>query len=192
VKFLSIDFRKVLGSRPVEMNSRSIGLLAAIGMLAAWLAAAAGIGFDSSPAPRPGPASPLQTDPLVAQIQSQSSRLHGYLNSVPPLKPVRRDPFRFGARPAPASPAGVGTPRLVEDASLAATELAVPLKLAGVAEDSAGDAIVRTAIISGMGQLFLVKEGEEFGGRFRVVRIGPDAASVTDRTTGMTVTLALK
>ena len=170
------------------MNSRAVGVLGALGILAAWLVAAAGIGFDVPATPRPAPGPVVQADPIVARIDAQAARLRGYLASAPPLKPSTRDPFRFGTRPAPADRPH---PRLTEIVAPLAAAF-IPLTLAGVAEDGREEAVKRTAVITGMGQLFLVKEGEEFGGRFRVVRIGPDAASVTDRTTGMTVTLALK
>jgi limonene-1,2-epoxide hydrolase len=43
-----------------------------------------------------------------------------------------------------------------------------------------------------MGQLFLVKEGETFAGRFKIIRIGADAIQVLDQADGSSFTLALK
>jgi hypothetical protein len=40
--------------------------------------------------------------------------------------------------------------------------------------------------------LFLVKEGESFGGRFEVVRLGPDSVLLRDRLDQTTFTLTLK
>jgi hypothetical protein len=173
------------------MKLRSVGVLAVLGILGAWLVAAAGIGVDVPATPRQGPGPALQPDPIVARIEAQSAHLHNYLSGAPPLRPPTRDPFRFGSRPSPATTADRPAPRLAEPAVAAAAE-PLPLALVGVAEDGAGEKTARVAVISGMGQLFLVKEGEEFGGRFRVVRIGPDAASVTDTVMGKTGTLALK
>jgi hypothetical protein len=73
------------------------------------------------------------------------------------------------------------------------------LKLVGIAEDTSAasdDAdnkkLVRTAIISGEGQLFLVKEGESVTTRYRVAKISADVVELTDLGIGATRRLALK
>ena len=55
-----------------------------------------------------------------------------------------------------------------------------PLKLAGIAEDAGADGPVRTAIISGDGQLFMVKEGESVTPRYRVAKISADVVELID------------
>ncbi len=50
--------------------------------------------------------------------------------------------------------------------------------LIGVAEDGG----VRTAIISGQGQLFMVKDGELVAERYRVTHVGADAVDLEPTT----------
>jgi hypothetical protein len=52
--------------------------------------------------------------------------------------------------------------------------------LIGVAEDTTTDGLVRTAIISGPGQLYVVKEGDRVTSRYRVARISPDVVELDD------------
>ena len=54
------------------------------------------------------------------------------------------------------------------------------LKLSGIAEDATPDGLVRTAILSGFGQLFLAKEGDNVTERYRVVQISSDVVELTD------------
>lgn len=67
-----------------------------------------------------------------------------------------------------------------------------PLVLAGVAEDVTPEGPRRTAIISGLGQLFLVQEGETLARRYRVVRIGSTAVHLVDLTDQTPVVISLK
>jgi hypothetical protein len=160
----------------------------------AWLVIATGL-VMAPPARTPPEPTPVTSplDPAIRSVQSQSARLHAYLASVPVLAPPSRDPFAF-SRQAPqgrgqrtgfsAGPAtGPGAVAVVARPALA---------LAGIAEDASIDGPVRTAIISGMGQVFLVKEGEPFGVRFEVVRLGAESALIRDRLDQTTFTLSLK
>ena len=54
------------------------------------------------------------------------------------------------------------------------------LKLAGIAEDTEADGPRRTAIISGEGQLYMVKEGDAVTPRYRVTRISADVVELVD------------
>jgi hypothetical protein len=51
---------------------------------------------------------------------------------------------------------------------------------------------VRTAIISGFGDIFLVKEGDSVTLRYRVAKISPDAVELTDLTDNTPLRLALR
>ncbi len=66
------------------------------------------------------------------------------------------------------------------------------LKLAGIAEDAGPGGPIRTAIISGLGQLFLVKEGERVAGRYRVTKIAADLVELADTGDGTVLRLPLK
>jgi hypothetical protein len=67
-----------------------------------------------------------------------------------------------------------------------------PLKLAGIAEDETPEGVVRTAIISGEGQLFMVKEGEMVTARYQVVKISADVVELQDATDKSVRRLALR
>ena len=66
------------------------------------------------------------------------------------------------------------------------------MKLSGIAEDATADGVVRTAIISAAGQLFLAKEGENVTPRFRVSKISADVVELSDLIDGSALRLALK
>jgi hypothetical protein len=183
-----------------------IVLIAGFAILASWLAAAGGVG----PAPVPSsqaqagrvsvpagggtPPAPPGDNPIVTALQARAEQLRTYLAHPPPLRATARNPFRFadrqnaGAIPGRAPSGGAGTP-LSEGGSPGNVPV---LALVGVAENGGPDGPTRTAIVSGLGQLFLVKEGEEIAGRFKVVRIGPDATSMIDQASGETFVLRLK
>ena len=66
------------------------------------------------------------------------------------------------------------------------------MRLSGIAEDATPDGVVRTAIISGFGQLFLAKEGDPVTDRYRVVKISSDVVELTDLADRSTFRLALR
>jgi hypothetical protein len=70
--------------------------------------------------------------------------------------------------------------------------MVLPLKLEGLAEDHGDQGPVRTAIISGFGDIFLVKEGESVTLRYRVAKISADAVELTDLTDNTPLRLALR
>lgn len=127
-------------------------------------------------------------------MQAEVSRLHNRL--APSTVPTRsRDLFRFAARPAtrPVAPT-TDAPQAVDTATRADTPVAPKpsLQLIGVAEDETPDGAVRTAIVSGLGDVFLVKTGDIISGRFRVEQVSADAVQLTDSTTSATTTLTLR
>lgn len=154
------------------------------GLLATWLAV--------TPATPPPAASPAaRTDrsaPVRAttedDLNAQEARLRQHLSMVP-LRPSARNPFRF-AKPASAPPQ-LGTPGAASSspASPAAPTVTIAsaqpsLSLSGVAERQTPQGRVRTAIISGGGQLYLVTEGDSLAGRYRVVTVDSDAVTLRE------------
>jgi hypothetical protein len=121
-------------------------------------------------------------------VSIDAMRLHDW--NPRPSSPARpaRDIFAFkrrAAQPAPPAPA----------AAVAAVQAPQPLalfKLIGFAEDKSPDGAIRTAIISGPGQLYLVKEGETVASIYRVETIAPDGVELLDTTGGPSVRLALR
>jgi hypothetical protein len=163
--------------------------------LAAWLSAAI------APA-RPPIASqriaPAPIDASGAALASEIARLRERLRPSPAPRETLRNPFVFrssrGSVPSLAStpPAAVGmgaSPALAADAG-------PRLTLAGIAEDAGPDGTpTRIAILSGNGQLFLVKQGEVVNDRntaYRVGAISTNAVELTALDDGTTRRLSLK
>jgi len=66
------------------------------------------------------------------------------------------------------------------------------LKLIGVAEDTAAGGPIRTAIIAGPGQLYVVREGDRVTPRYQVARVSADVVELNDLTDASVRRLALK
>jgi hypothetical protein len=117
-------------------------------------------------------------------------RLHDWSPPASARGRAERDIFAFkrpSAKPAPPAPSrglfqgGDGTqPPLVL------------FKLIGFAEDAGPDGAIRTAIISGQGQVYLVKEGDTVAWIYRVGTMSPDSVELLDSTGGQNLRLALK
>ena len=169
------------------MNLKRAATIVVIGgALAAWLAAAATSGRREITLP------PLvQTRPddtRGAELATQVARLHERLR--PDSAPKRvRNLFEF-VSPKPRS-APVTAPSALTEAPRAPVA-PQPLKLVGVAENAGSNGTERTAIIAGLGQLFLVKEGENVTLRYRVTKISGDVVELADADDGTTLRLALK
>lgn len=128
-------------------------------------------------------------DRTAAVMQAEVARLHSRL--APSSSPVHsRDLFHFADR-APRPTARTVAP-VVADMPVAVPAPARPmLQLIGVAEDETAAGTVRTAIVSGLGELFLVKVGDVVSGRYRVEQVAADAVELVDTTTDASTTLAL-
>jgi hypothetical protein len=157
------------------------------GALAVWFAAAA----TTTPSPRVAPvavAPPAAVDVSGARLAHEIERLHERLRpSATPLQ--SRDLFHYRMPAAGNRPARVDAPeagRFEEPPPVAPA-----LTLIGLAEDMVGDTLQRTAIISGEGALFLVKEGDAVGLRYRVSRISAEVVELVDPSDQSTIRLAL-
>jgi hypothetical protein len=169
-------------------RTATIGVIG--GALAVWLAAAATSGIRDS-VPPSGPITPPAIDARGAELATEVQRLHERLRpSAEPHQPGR-DLFAF-ERPKPKA-APIVAPVSVPAEAVIATPVPPPLRLSGLAEDSAPDGTpVRTAIISTIGQLFLAKEGDLVTPRYRVVKISADVVELVDLIDNSTLRLALK
>jgi hypothetical protein len=155
-------------------------------LLAAWLAAAAGVGRPSIPPLPAQSADALQLDVLASGVQSQAIRLRHRLSSAPAPRATSRNPFEF----VHLQPNVVVNDR--KPASLpTAASLPPPepnLILIGLAEDGG----TRTAMIESGDDLVMAKEGETIVGRYRVAKVATDAIELVDLITGTTRRLFLK
>ena len=173
------------------MNVKRIAAIGAVGgALAVWLAAASTMltqpVVDTSE--RKTTAVELRGAALAAEITRLRERLRP--TAVPQLP--SRNLFEF-SRTAPARAASPPPRDLQEaEAPRPAPAAPPPLRLVGMAEDAGPEGPVRTAIISGFGQLFIVREGERVTARYQVAKISGEAAEIRDLGDNSTITLVLK
>ena len=173
------------------MNVKRVAAICAVGgALAVWLAAA----------------STMLTQPVVntlerkttavelrgAALAAEITRLHERLRPTAAPQLPSRNLFEFSrtARARAASPAPRDLPEA--EGPRPAPAAPPPLRLVGMAEDAGPEGPVRTAIISGFGQLFIVKEGERVTARYQVAKISGEAAEIRDLADNSTITLVLK
>jgi len=134
------------------------------------------------------------TQAVVVQMQElneEAERLARRLSDVEAYRAPARDPFRFKPLPAPpvATSVAASVPAAAE-APLSAPP--PPFTLSGIAEDRLGDVIVRTAIVAGSGELWLVKAGETVDGKFEVTAVDADAVELIRADTGTAIRLSFR
>ncbi|MBS1819370.1 MAG: hypothetical protein JSU08_15670 [Acidobacteria bacterium] len=159
--------------------------------LATWFASASTSGVRPPAVPLP-PARVSPLDMSMASLQSEVGRLHERL--APTIAPTRsRDLFRFQERTRRPVSRSLATRPVAEAAATTQAPAPPPpsLSLIGVAEDVTPDGVVRTAIVSGLGDVFLVKVGDTIRDRYRVGPVSGDATQIIDLTTGTSTTIAL-
>jgi len=157
-------------------------------VLIAWLAGAA---TSKRAIPPPIIPPPQAIDARGVELTKEIARLRDRLRPTTPPAEPRRNLFTFRATTPLAAPDARSTPSSTIEAP--APRISEPaLKLAGIAEDDGADGPDRTAIISGEGQLFMVKEGDPVAGRYRVARISSDAVELADVNAGVVRRLVMK
>ena len=179
--------------------TRGAALTCVGALLVAWLAAAAGTQFSEDQlSPEIAVAVPVDVtpEPLIADIEVQAEGLRERLSTARLPRQPSRNPFEFASRAA-ARPAedlrapGLPVAEAVSEIAPVPMTLVPPMTLAGVAENRTPNGPDRTAVISGMGELFLVKPGDQVTPRFRVVTIHADAVELEDLETETTLRLSL-
>jgi hypothetical protein len=169
---------------------RIVAFVLVAAALAAWLAAAPTLGNRWPVAPPPV-VSTARVDTRGLALEAEIARLHDNLRpSAVPRQPGR-NLFSFTPRPAPAPPSPLA-PRPALSEPVVPRPVPPVVKLSGIAEDVTAEGVSRTAIISGFGQLFLVKEGDSVTDRYRVAKISSDVVELSDLTGGAVLRLALK
>jgi hypothetical protein len=171
------------------MNLKRAATIVVVGgALLAWLAGAATSNRTIEPVP-------LFTAPAIdtrgAALEKEIARLHERLRPSATPNQTGRNLFTFrSARVRETPPVVAPVPALVEAPPLPPP--LPPLKLAGIAEDPGADGPARTAIITGAGQLFTAREGENVTARYRVVKISADVVELLDLTDNSVRRLALR
>ena len=135
-----------------------------------------------------GPNAAANSSASVADVMA-AMHLHDWSPKPPTRVRTERDIFVFKRR-APKPVAAPASPFL--EAGGAHQPSLVLFKLIGFAEDPGPAGATRTAIISGQGQLYLVKAGETVASIYRVGTMSSDSVELLDSTGGATVRLVFK
>ena len=141
------------------------------------------------PVVRRAPAIDARGENLAHEIE----RLHERLRPTESPRTPGRNLFTFhvaAPRTAAPLPPPSSAPAIVEAPAPLRAE--PPLKLSGIAEDPGPDGPVRIAFISGDGQLYLAKIGDQVTPRYRVERISTDVVELVDLTDNSIRRLAMR
>jgi hypothetical protein len=167
--------------------TRTLTLGVVGGSIAVWLAGAA-TSTVRHVEPRVEPRA-RAADVSSAALASEVARLHDRLR--PTTAPTEaRDLFHFGRRAPSRSPVPSAALAPAPAAPVVAAPPTPSLTLVGIAEDATEQGLVRMAIVSGFGELFMVREHETIASRFRVNSISAEGVELTDTTDQTTVRLA--
>ena len=161
-------------------------------VLGAWLASAASDQGPRNPVRASPPAAASPIDHLATDVEAQAERLRQRLDTAPAPQAPLRNPFAFApraqsvARPGRVVAASVPLPLPAEPAEPS-------LELIGIAEKQAGEAVVRTAMISNdAGDLLMVTVGQRILGLYDVAAIGHDAIELKHSISGAIRRLVLR
>jgi hypothetical protein len=132
---------------------------------------------------------PVDASGAVVDLGAQADRLRAKLADVTAYRQPARDAFRFGATPRrvveATPPAAIEAPPAVVAAPRP------PYALAGMAITMEDGVAQRTAILSSLQGVSLVKEGDVLEPGYRVASIGDDAVILESTNDGMQTTLRL-
>jgi hypothetical protein len=172
------------------MNFKRTATIGVVGAaLAAWLASAATSKRAVLP---PIVIHPPAIDSRGAELADEIARLHERLRPTSTPNQPGRNLFTFRAARAHAiAPVAPEPAPAIVEAPVPRPALPA-LKLAGIAEDIGPNGPERTAIISGDGQLLMVKEGDAVTLRYRVAKISVDVVELIDLTDNSIRRLALR
>jgi hypothetical protein len=168
-------------------------------MILTWLANVASPrpepAIQSPPAVQRASPAPDTASALAFDVEREAQRLRLRLADAPVPRRTGRDPFKFQESrmvEAPQPGRDVTAPS-VEAAALSAPAATAPaLKLIGVAERSTADGTIRSAVISGPDDVFIVGVDDQLLGRFTVVAVAAETVELLDATMGRPLRLALR
>lgn len=169
------------------MTWKSYATVSGATVVAGWLA-------SSSPSNLPAterPSARQAAAPIAAatDIQEQAERLRGRLHVERTYTVPRRNPFRFADRVVNDRP---GTdPDAAAEPPADVRPAAPRVSLSGIAEDVTPSGTERTAILSSPAGVLMVREGEEFLGSYRVLRVESEAVELSVLADGTVRRLSL-
>jgi hypothetical protein len=125
----------------------------------------------------------------VVDLGAQADRLKTKLAEVSAYQHPARDAFRFGLPPSRVVETPTPEVSNIPDPVLAPRR--PPYGLAGMATSVVDGATQRTAILSSLQGVSLVKEGDELDTGYRVLSIGDDAVTLESTSDGAQTTIRL-
>lgn len=170
------------------MTAKSYVVLSGTGLLATYL-----VSPSLHPAPQPPPADPGART-VVARpgldIEEEAARLQARLRAEAVFREPARNPFRFGATPAPVRRAA-REPALLEPAAGIVPEAPeLPfVVLSGIATDVVDGETERTAVLTTSAGVTLARVGEMVDAHYRVLAIHEDAVDLESASEGAIRTL---
>jgi hypothetical protein len=167
------------------MNTKRIAMFSVAGAVLAAMIADATTSGTRRPAPVVIPPNTTAIELQGAELAAEVARLRARLRPSEQLQDPARNLFEFSARASRSAPAAPPAP--LEPAAVSAPLVPPPFTLIVFASEGA----VRTAIISGSGDLFLAREGDSITAQYRVIRIDADGVEL-GALDGRTVTLTLQ
>ena len=171
------------------MTWKTTAAASGVMVVATWLASHAPVGGPREPV---AVSTAERTEMAAAEMQRAADRLHGRLQLVASFKVPARNPFRFSERPV--KPVVERAPVMSVEPIAAPIEPPPPtfrMKLSGIGEDGTGDQMTRTAIISTLDNVLIVKVGDAVGDGYKVAKIEADAVELERLDGGPPVRLAL-
>jgi hypothetical protein len=156
------------------MNWKSTVLVSGASVLATWLGVA-----TEAPVSHPSPARAARVEPQPvsrADIQEEAARLQTHLRTTQDYVAPTRDPFRFGAAPAPRTVRVVDPSPVVEAPAPPAPP---PFSLAGIGGTETSGAMAYTAVLSTPDGVVLARAGEQAPGGWRVDAVDETSVTVT-------------
>jgi hypothetical protein len=170
------------------MTWKSYTVVSGATVLAGWLAAQPPSSAPTG-APVDGAARAIEEDAAQTNIEQEAARLGTRVRQEIDFQRPARNPFRFTARTAGAvSAAPAPEPR----EPVATVPVAPPFRLSGIAEDQIGERTERRAILSSLGDVLIVSEGDQLPGQFRVGRIDEAAVELINVADGSVTRLTLR
>jgi len=148
---------------------------AALAALAAWLASAS---TTLQPAPLPPPPRATVVEIAGEALANEISRLRGRPRFVAEPQPPSRNLFRFATSPPTDAAPPLSEASAPTDRERHAAPPPPAWRLIGLAQDEGPEGPVRTAIISGGDELFIVKEGDPVTAGYHVSRISEEVVEL--------------
>ncbi len=171
--------------------TRVTAFLSGLGLVATWMAQVPPAPLTSAPTASGDAPHGISHEAPLPVIHVDTDRLRAGERPRPAFDAPHRNPFQFADRVTASARASGYVPAPVPPPPM---PVAPPpsYTLSGMAEDAGADGPVRTAVIAGRRDIFLVHEGDVLEGRYRVVAIGADAVELHADDDGTTLILRLK